>query len=74
MSAIALLRIKEPQARTYPSVPLAKTRLNQSKKRFRSPPLDFWGLSSRAERAGLSVRALKAERITEIAMVTANCW
>src|SRR6185295_15365447 len=23
---------------------------------------------------GLNVRALKAERLTEIAMVTANCW
>ena len=30
--------------------------------------------SSRAERAGLSVRALIAEKITETAMVMANCW
>ena len=34
----------------------------------------FWAASNRADRAGLSVNALKAEMITETAMVTANCW
>jgi len=33
----------------------------------------LWPERSEAS-AGLSVRALKAERITEIAMVKANCW
>ena len=32
------------------------------------------GRSSSADRAGLNVRALKAESSTEIAIVTANCW
>ena len=33
-----------------------------------------FGFSSSAASAGLSVSALNADRITEIAMVTANCW
>ena len=49
-------------------------RLNQSKNLRSSPWLSFFGLSSSAASAGLSVSALNAERITEIAMVTANCW
>ena len=44
-------------------------------KKRASKPLDsFFGFSSRAARAGLSVRALKAENATEMAMVMANCW
>ncbi|MBV6506138.1 MAG: hypothetical protein ILNGONEN_01709 [Syntrophorhabdaceae bacterium] len=31
-------------------------------------------MSNSAERAGLNVSALKADIITEIAIVTANCW
>jgi hypothetical protein len=33
-----------------------------------------FGRSSIAQRAGLSERALKAEIMTEIAIVSANCW
>ncbi len=32
------------------------------------------GLRSSADSAGLSERALKAEKMTEMAMVSANCW
>ncbi len=51
-----------------------KIRLNQSKNFPSNPRLFLPGRSSRAANAGLSVRALNAERITEMAMVTANCW
>ena len=38
-------------------------------------PLDFLrGRSNMADKAGESVKALKAEIRTEIAMVIANCW
>ncbi len=37
------------------------------------PRASFLGRNNNAESAGLSVSALKAERITETAMVTANC-
>ena len=49
-------------------------RLNHLKNKLSGPRDRFFlGLSSRAESAGLSESALKAEKITEIAMVTANC-
>ena len=47
---------------------------NQAKNFARSPfLLAVRGFRMRAASAGLSESALKAERITEIAMVTANC-
>ena len=54
------------------SWPCSKTRLKASKKRA-SGPRGLARRSSIAERAGESVRALKAEMRTEIAIVTANC-
>ena len=50
-----------------------KARLNQEKKYPRGPRAGFFGLSSKAHSAGLSVSALKAEKSTEMAMVIANC-
>src|SRR5262249_23699374 len=44
------------------------------KKAPRGPVGGRRGRRRRAARAGLRVRALKAERTTETAMVTANCW
>src|ERR1700745_3220957 len=72
-SAIALFRMRTPHIRTYALVALAKAWLNHLNKALRNPPVVVLGLSSKAASAGLSVRALNAERITEIAMVTANC-
>ena len=72
-NATALLRISAPDQRTITSVARPNMRLNQSKNRRSSPWLSVFGLSSSAASAGLSVSALNAERITEIAMVTANC-
>src|SRR5262245_48463643 len=53
---------------------MPKTRLNQPKKRASGPRVAFLGLRSIAQSAGLNDKALNAEMITEIAMVTANCW
>ena len=74
IKATALLRMSTPDQRTYPSVARPNARLNQAKNFLRNPPLSVFGLSNNAASAGLSVRALNAERITEIAIVTANCW
>ena len=49
-------------------------RLNQPKKRASKPLLCTFGFRRSAASAGLSDRALNAERITEMAMVAANCW
>src|SRR3984957_1176333 len=49
-------------------------RLNQLKNFRSSPWLSVFGFSNSAASAGLSVSALNADKITEIAMVTANCW
>ena len=38
------------------------------------PRLSLRGRNSKAASAGLNVKALNAEKITEMAMVTANCW
>jgi hypothetical protein len=73
-TATALLRNSPPHNRRYPFVARSNTRLNQSKNLFSSPRLSVLGRSSSAASAGLSVSALNAERITEIVMVTANCW
>ncbi len=51
----------------------ANQRLNAPKKRAQGPVVSGRGRSSIAERAGERVSALKAEMITEIAIVTANC-
>ena len=59
---------------TYPFVALPNTLLNQRKNNPRGPRDSFLGRSSIADKAGLSVNALKAEKATETAMVTANCW
>src|ERR1700723_1815745 len=48
--------------------------LNHRKKDPTGPRDSFFGRKSIAERAGLSVSALKAEKATETAIVTANCW
>ena len=59
----------------YLSVTRPKTRLKLSKKRVRSDffLLSDFGFSSIAHKAGLSVSALKAEKMTEIAIVIENC-
>src|SRR6266478_7664000 len=74
MTAIALLRIRKPHTRTYHSVAFAQTRLNEAKNALNGPPVEVFGRSNNAASAGLNVNALKADRITENAMVTANCW
>ena len=38
------------------------------------PPVDVFGRSKSAARAGLSVNALNADNRTDTAIVTANCW
>src|SRR5215468_10454140 len=53
---------------------MPNTRLNRSKNQRSGPRLCFRGRSNSAESAGLSERALNAEKITEIAIVRANCW
>ena len=73
MKAKPALWIKCRQTPTYPSVALPNTRLNQRKNTPSGPRDSFFGRSSRAESAGLSDRALKAEKSTDTAMVTANC-
>src|ERR1700722_18191070 len=73
-TASPLLRISVRLTLMYPSVARPKTRLNQSKNFASAPALAFLGRSSTAARAGLKLSALNAEMITEIAMVTANCW
>src|ERR1700722_9050789 len=49
-------------------------RLNQLKNFRSSPWLSVFGFSNSADSAGLNVSALNADKITEIAIVTANCW
>ena len=49
-------------------------RLNHKKNVRSGPRLSVFGFSSSAASAGLSVSALNADRITDIAIVTANCW
>ena len=56
----------------YPKVNLSNMRLNASKKRCSHPVDFFFGFKRIALNAGLSVKALKAENNTEIAMVMAN--
>ena len=58
----------------YPPVRRSNTRLNAAKNLPSGPPACCFGLSSMADRAGLRVSALKAEKSTEMAMVMANCW
>jgi hypothetical protein len=70
---IAALRIRNPETPTYPSRARAKTRLKPRKKRASGPLDSLRGRSSSAESAGESVRALKAEKSTETAIVRANC-
>src|ERR1700744_2198107 len=72
--AMMLLRISAPQTRTYAFVTLVNVRLNQSKNPFNNPPRPSFGFNNNADSAGLSVSALNADKITEIAIVTANCW
>jgi hypothetical protein len=48
--------------------------LKPRKKTPSGPRISRFGRRSSAERAGLSVSALKAEMITDTAIVTANCW
>ena len=57
----------------FVSASYPKTRLNHLKKAPKGPQAGFFGLSSMAESAGLSVSALNAEKSTETAIVTANC-
>ena len=67
-------RIKWPQTPTYPLVAEPKNLLNPLKKYPNGPRDSFLGRSRSAASAGLKVRALKAEKMTDTAMVTANCW
>ncbi len=48
-------------------------RLNQAKNLASKPLLSTLGFKMRAASAGLNDSALKADKITEMAMVTANC-
>src|ERR1700693_6022368 len=59
---------------TYRFVALSNIRLNPAKTRCRKPVDSRRGFKSKEQSAGLSDRALKAEIITETAIVTANCW
>ncbi len=52
---------------------VSNPRLKAANRRFITPVACLRGLSSIAESAGDSVSALKAEIITEIAIVMANC-
>ncbi len=63
-----------PAGATYPSVARPNTRLNQRKNAPTGPRDSFFGRNKTAARAGLRVNALKADKATETAMVTANCW
>ena len=56
------------------AVHVSKPRLKAAKKRPRGPVDGLLVRKSRADSAGESVSALKAEISTEIAMVIANCW
>ena len=67
------LRIRSPDQRTKLSVERSQYVLNQPKNFPSGPRVCFLGLSSSAESAGLSVRALNADSITEMAIVMANC-
>ena len=68
-----IFRIRAPEIPTYRFVAFSKMRLNPPKNRC-NRPWDSWpGFSSNVQRAGLSDNALKAEMITEMAIVTANC-
>ena len=58
---------------TYPCVALPNTRLNLSKNQLSGPRVFFRGHNSNEESAGLSESALKAEKMTEMAIVSANC-
>src|SRR5215469_11007677 len=73
INAKPALWIRYPHQVTYPSVVFPKTRLNHLKKAPKGPRAGFFGFRSMAERAGLSVSALNAEKSTETAIVTANC-
>ena len=74
ISETALLRMRRPHVRTYHSVAFANTRLNQSKNVVSGPREEVFGRSNKAANAGLNDSALNADRITEKAIVTANCW
>ena len=63
-----------PQAPTYRSVARANQRLKPRKNAPSGPRISVRGRSSSAQSAGLRVRALNAERSTDTAIVTANCW
>ena len=67
-------RISAWHTLTYPPVSQLKTRLKPRKKAPSGPRDCFFGRRRSAESAGLSVRALKAEMMTDTAIVTANCW
>ncbi|OQC28601.1 MAG: hypothetical protein BWX71_00750 [Deltaproteobacteria bacterium ADurb.Bin072] len=69
-----VLRTSEPHTPTYRSVALPKTALNQAKNLPSGPRASFFGLRRRDARAGERDSALKAEMMTDTAMVTANCW
>src|SRR5271170_289564 len=69
----AALRMSSPDQRTKLSVERSKYALNQPKNFPSGPRVCFLGLRSSAESAGLNVRALNADSITEIAIVIANC-
>ena len=70
---MAIFRIRAPEMPTYRFVAFSKRRLNPPKSRCNRPWDSCFGLSSNEQRAGLSDNALKAEMITEMAIVTANC-
>ena len=67
------LWIKWAHQLTYPSVPRPNHRLNQRKNTPSGPRDSLRGLSSSADSAGLKESALKAEIMTDTAIVTANC-
>ncbi|MNC41887.1 hypothetical protein D3C75_906760 [compost metagenome] len=59
----------------YLSVTLSRMRLKRAKKPDSIPCLPCsWGCSSMLDSAGLNVSATIADRVTEMAMVIANCW
>jgi hypothetical protein len=73
-TAMALLRMTAPDNHKYPLVARSNTRLNQPKNCPTGPRAFRCGRSRSPPSAGLNVRALNAETMTEIAMVMANCW